>query len=148
MNAEQATRAAIANQQAQIQAQEISERSRQFGAQQEMAGISAALDASQKLANLGIGQQQADLQRLQAQGAAAGQEQALEQQELDQRYADFLRQRDYEMEQLGYFNNILRGLPVGLASTQTTYAQPPGMAQQVLGAGLGGLSMANLIGRP
>jgi hypothetical protein len=61
---------------------------------------------------------------------------------------DFLRQRDYDMERLGQFSNILRGLPVGLSTTNTTYATPPSFASQALGAGLGGLSMARLMGGP
>jgi hypothetical protein len=59
-------------------------------------------------------------------------------------YADFLRQRDYPMEQLGYYSNILRGLPVGLGSTATTYGQPPSVASQVAGLGLGSLGMYNM----
>jgi hypothetical protein len=148
LGAETGLRAALANQQMGMEAQRLGEQSRQFGAQQGLAGMQLAGQMGQTLGNLGQYQQQADLQRLQAQSAAAGEQRGLEQQYLDQMYADFLRQRDYPMEQLGYFSNILRGLPVGLASTQTTYAQPPSFASQALGAGLGGLSMARLIGGP
>jgi hypothetical protein len=97
----------------------------------------------QTLGNLGQYQQQADLQRLQAQGSAAGQQQALQQQYLDTEYADFLRQRDYPMERLGQFSNILRGLPVGLSTTNTAYAPTPGVGQQILGTGLAGLGAYN-----
>lgn len=136
--------ALMANQQYGLEAQRLGEQSRQFGAQQGLAGLAQANQSAQTLGNLGQLQQQTDLQRLQAQQAAAGQPQALEQQYLDQMYADFLRQRDYPMEQLGYFSNILRGLPVGLASTQTTYGQSPTAFQQLAGAGLGGLSLYNM----
>jgi len=50
------------------------------------------------------------------------------------------------MEQLGYFSNLMRGIPVGLGSTATTYAQPPSMVSQIGGLGIAGLGMANLIG--
>ena len=79
-----------------------------------------------------------------AQQAVAAMPQALEQQRLDQMYADFLRQRDYPVEQLGYFSNILRGLPVGLATTQTAYGQSPSALGQLAGVGLGGLSLYNM----
>ena len=48
------------------------------------------------------------------------------------------------MEQLGYYSNIMRGIPVGLGSTQTTYAPPPSLASQVGGLGLAGLGLYNL----
>lgn len=138
--------AALANQQQGLEAQRLGEQSRQFGAQQGLAGLQAAGQMGQTLGNLGQYQQQANLQRLQAQSAAAQEQRGLQQQYLDQAYADFLRQRDYPMEVLGQYSNILRGLPVGLNSTQTTYAPPPSMASQVLGTGLGALGLAKTLG--
>lgn len=135
-----------ANQQAMLEAQRLGEQSKQFGAQNQLAAFGQAGQLGQTLGNLGQYQQQADLQRLQAQQNAAAQQQALEQQYLDQYYGDFLRQRDYDIERLGYFSNILRGLPVGLSTTQTAYAPPPSMAQQILGTGLGALGMYKTLG--
>ena len=100
---------------------------------------------AQTLGGLGTAQQDAQLRRLQAQGAVGAEQRGYQQQLLDQAYADFLRQRDYPMEQLGYFSNILRGLPIGLSSTQTTYGQSPGLAQQVIGTGLGALGTYNML---
>lgn len=136
--------ALTANQQQNLEAQRLAEQSRQFGSQQGLASLAQANQSAQTLGNLGQLQQQTDLQRLQAQQAAAAMPQAQEQQRLDQMYADFLRQRDYPMEQLGYFSNILRGLPVNLSSTATTYGQSPSAFQQLAGAGLGGLSLYNM----
>lgn len=133
----------LANQQQALEAQRLAEQSKQFGAQNQLAGLGQAGQMGQTLGNLGQLQQQLDLQRMGAQGQAAAQQQAMEQQYLDQYYQDFLRQRDYDIERLGYFSNILRGLPVNLSSTATTYAPPPSMASQVLGAGLGGLGLYN-----
>jgi hypothetical protein len=133
--------AALANQQQMLEAQRLREQSRQFGSSQGLAGLQAAGQMAQTLGNLGQYQQQANLQRLQAQGAAAAEQRALRQQYLDQAYADFLRQRDYPMEVLGQYSNLLRGLPVGLSTTQAAYAPPPSMTQQVLGTGLGALGM-------
>lgn len=109
-----------------------------------MQGLGYGLQGAQTLGQLGTAQQSADIQRLQAQSAVGAEQRGLQQQRMDQQYADFLRQRDYPMEQLGYFSNILRGLPVQLGSTQTTYAQPPSVASQVGGLGLAGLGLYNL----
>jgi hypothetical protein len=143
LNAEQSMRAALANQQSNLEAQRLGEQSRQFGSQQGLAGLAQAGQMGQTLGNLGQYQQQADLQRLQAQAGAAGEVRGLEQQYLDQMYGDFLRQRDFPMEQLGQFSSLLRGLPMQLNSTQTAYATPPSFASQALGAGLAGLGAYN-----
>jgi hypothetical protein len=148
LGAQTGLQAALANQQQNLEAQRLGEQSRQFGAGQRLSGLQTAGQMGQTLGNLGQYQQQANLQRLGAQGAAAAEQRGLQQQYLDQGYADFLRQRDYQMERLGQFSNILRGLPVGLSSTQTSYATPPSFGSQALGAGLGGLSMARLMGGP
>lgn len=134
----------LANQQALMDVQRLYEQSRQFGGTLGMQGAQTALQAGQTLGQLGSAQQAADLQRIQAQAAAGAEQQGLEQQRLDLAYADFLRQRDYPMEQLGYYSNLLRGIPVQLGSTATTYAQPPSLASQAGGLGLAGLGLYNL----
>jgi len=123
---------------------EAARQAQQFGANLGLQGFGQGIQAGQTLGQLGQTQQQADISRLQAQETVAAQQRALEQQRLDQAYADFLRQRDYPMEQLGYFSNLMRGVPVGLGSTATTYAQPPSIASQVGGLGLAGLGLYNL----
>ena len=119
--------------------QQMREQSRQFGAQQGLAG-------AQLLGGLGTAQQESQLRRLQAQGAVGAEQRGYQQQLLDQAYADFLRQRDYPMEQLGYFSNLMRGIPVGLSSTQTAYAAPPSAASQIAGTGLSALGLSRLMG--
>ena len=125
---------------------EAARQAQQFGADLGLKGAGQGIQAGQTLGQLGTAEQGANLQRLQAQSAVGAEQRALEQQRLDQRYADFMRQRDYPMEQLGYYSNILRGIPVGLGSTATTYAQPPSLASQAGGLGLAGLSLAKLMG--
>jgi hypothetical protein len=137
--------ALLANQQTNLEAQRLGEQSRQFGAGQGLQGLQLAGQMGQTLGNLGQYQQQANLQRLQAQGATAAEQRGFQQQLLDQAYGDFLRQRDYPMEMLGQYSNLLRGIPVGLSSTQTAYAPPPSAASQVLGTGLGALGMYNTL---
>lgn len=141
MNAENALRAALANQQASLEAQRMGEQSRQFGAQQGLAGLAQAGQMGQTLANIGIGQSQADQARFNLQTQTAAQQQALDQQKLDMAYQDFLRQRDYPLEQLQQYSSLLRGVPVTPSSTQTAYAPTPGIGQQLLGTGLGAASI-------
>jgi hypothetical protein len=136
--------AALANQSSNLDAQRLAEQSRQFGGTLGMQGYGQMLEAGRTLGNLGLTQQQADTQRLQMQGASADQYQQQRQQQYDMAYADFLRQRDYPMEQLGYYSNLLRGVPIGLNSASQTYAPAPSMAAQVGGLGLGALSMSQL----
>lgn len=119
--------------------QQMREQSRQFGAQQGLAG-------AQLLGGLGTAQQESQLRRLQAQSAVGAEQRGYQQQLLDQAYADFLRQRDYPMEQLGYFSNLMRGIPVGLSSTQTAYTAPPSAASQIAGTGLSALGLSRLLG--
>jgi hypothetical protein len=91
------------------------------------------------LAALGGQRQQSDLARYGAQMASGDRRQALNQQQLDSDYADFLRQRDYGKEQLGFYSGILRGLPSQMGSTQVSYGRQPSFGQQALGAGIGAL---------
>jgi hypothetical protein len=122
----------------------------QAGMQGQQVGLQGAQQAAQAgatLSDIGQSAQAAQLQKLQAQAAVGAEERGLAQQKLDQAYADFLAQRDYPMEQLGYFSNLMRGIPVQLGSTATTYAPPPSMASQIGGLGLTGLGMYNLLGK-
>lgn len=125
---------------------DFGERSRQFGADLGLRGYGLAGDMAQKLANIGSAQQQGDAQRFGLQQGTAAQQQAMNQQYLDTAYQDFLRQRDYPMEQLQQYSGLLRGLPVTPNTTSTTYAPAPSMGQQLMGAGLGALGMYKTLG--
>jgi hypothetical protein len=131
-----------ANQQQAMEAQRLSEASRQFGSNLGMQGFAQALQSAQTLGTLGQTQQQTDLARIQAQAAAGAEQQALQQKYLDTQYADFLRQRDYPMEQLSYYNSLIRGLPMEMGSTRTTYAPPPSVLGQAANVGLGALALS------
>jgi len=123
--------------------EQAAQRGMQLG-QLGMQGLGMGLQGAQQMGQIGATQQATDLSRIQAQAAAGAEQRGFEQQRMDMAYADFLRQRDYPMEQLGYYSNLLRGVPVQLGSTQTTYAQPPSMASQLGGLGLAGLGLYNL----
>lgn len=128
------------------------DRSAMFGREQAQAGEDRAARADQ-LRALGFTSQQAqqmvgmgetaraaDIQGSQLLEAVGRAERGLEQEGLDIAYQDFLRQQAYPEQQLQQFSSILRGVPVQPSVTQTAYA-PYNPMQQVLGAGLTGLSL-------
>ena len=135
-----------ANQQADLERQRMREQSRQFGANLGLQGLAQAGQSAQTLANLGAVRQQSDLSRMGFQQQVAAQNQALNQQKLDMAYQDFLRERDYPLEMLQQYSSLLRGVPVEPTTTRTTYAPTPGIAQQLLGTGLGAASIYNMMG--
>jgi hypothetical protein len=147
MNAEQALRAALANQQAGLDVQRMGEQSRQFGSSQGLAGLAQAGQMGQTLANIGSAQSQADQARFGLQTSTAAQQQALNQQYLDTDYQEFLRQRDYPMEQLQQYSSLLRGVPVTPQSSVTTYAPNASLGSQLIGGGLGAASIYNTANR-
>lgn len=143
LNAEQSMRAALANQQAGLDVQRMGEQSRQFGSSQGLAGLAQAGQMGQTLANIGSAQSQADQARLGLQTSTAAQQQALNQQYLDTAYQDFLRQRDYPMEQMQQYSSLLRGVPVTPTTTSTTYAPNASIGSQLLGGGLAAAGIYN-----
>lgn len=179
LGAGQNLQAQLANQQYGLNAQQLAEQSRQFGAtfgessaaraaqyamaeQQAreqagqyaaglgkdlgLAGMQYGLGSSQLLGQLGSAEQQADLARLQAQQQTAAQPQALQQQQLDLAYQDFLRQQQYPMDMLGFYSSMLRGIPIQPSTATQMYQQPPSLASQLTGLGLAGVSLGKLSG--
>jgi len=118
------------------------EASRQFGAQQGLAALEARGAAAQQLAGFGQSERAAEIQNAQMREAIGRAQQQEAQAGLDIGYQDFLRQQNYPQEQLAFYSDIMRGLPVAPASstTQTAYQYSNPM-QQALGAGLSGLSL-------
>jgi hypothetical protein len=136
--------ALLANQQSNLEAQRLAEQSRQFGAQQGLAGMAQANQSAQTLGNLGSSQQQAQQALYGQQQATAAQTQALQQQYYDQQYQDFLRQQQYPMEQLRQYSGLLQGVPVTPNTTTTTSAPGPSLGAQLMGTGLTALSAYNM----
>lgn len=142
-NANYATQAAIANQQANLEAQRLAEQSKQFGSNQGLASLAQANQSAQTMGNLGALEQQANLQNLTAQQNTGKSETALDQQILDQQYQDFLKQQAYPMEQLQAYSNIVHGNTIQPGQTSTIYGPAPSTTAQVVGTGLGALGMYN-----
>jgi len=78
-------------------------------------------------------EQQLDLQRLGALNALGADLRAQDQSILDQRFADFQRQRDYPYEQLQFYSNLLRGnvAPLRGGGQETTSAPGPNQLGQL-----------------
>jgi len=135
------------NQQANLDTQRMREQSRQFGSQQGLAGLAQANQTGQTLANIGGARSQADQARFGQQTSTSAQQQALNQQKLDMAYQDFLRERDYPMEQMQQYSSLLRGVPVTPNSTTTSYAPNASLGSQLVSGGVGALSMYNMANR-
>ena len=90
--------------------------------------------------------EQADIQQQLGIGALG---RGLDQTALDISYTDFLSERDYPKEQLGFVSNIIRGAPFPSKTTsvgQVPQAQPAPFLQQAMGLGMQGLGMAANLG--
>lgn len=117
----------------------------ELGLKGQQTGLQAAQQAAQSgaiLGQLGIGQQQTFENLAKLQSAAASQEQAQRQRELDLKYQDFITQQQMPYKQLGFLSDILRG-SASLAATggKTVYEQQPSPLSQLVGPGLLGLGL-------
>lgn len=118
------------------------EASRQFGAGQGIAALSAAGTAAGQLTSLGEKERETQIQGAQLLEGIGEAQQGETQAGLDIGYQDFLRQQGFPQEQLGFYSDILRGLPVANASsTNAQNFQSYNPVQQAIGAGLSGLSL-------
>lgn len=141
-NAEQAARQQSAANRAQfgLQGAQLGESSRQFGANLGMEGIRQQLAAAGQLGSLGQQQYQQGLGINAAQLGAGAQIQALAQQDLANRYQDFVNQQQFPYKQMEFASGILRGIP-STGQTQTLYQAPGSTLGQIAGlaGGLGSL---------
>lgn len=126
-----------ADQQRSIQAQQLGEQSRQFGANLGIQGLNTALQGAGQLGTLGGQQFQQGMDINKLQSAYGGQQQALRQQGLSQAYEDFQNEQNYPYKQLGFMSDLIRGLPLGQQTTRTMYEPNPSFAQQAGGIGMG-----------
>lgn len=166
MNQQAALQAATANQAAQMQAErenlQAAMATQKLQAEQELAAQKANQDAALAAAerrqaaatglaglgtsfgNLGVQEQEAELQRLQAQAEFGALQQGLGQQVLTAQYEDALREAGYPESQITGLSGILRGTPT--ATSQSVQQTPePSLFSQIAGAGLTGLSLYNML---
>ena len=120
-----------------MQAQQLGEQSRQYGAGLGMQGLQTGLQAAGQLGQLGQTQygQQMGINQLQNQYGQQMQQQA--QRPLDMAYQDFQNQQNYPYKQLGFMSDLINKLPVGQQSTKSMYEAPPSALQTVGALGMG-----------
>ena len=104
------------------------------------------LQASQQLGGFGLTGQQAEMDRLQQLSQAGALRQAQQQNVYDIGYQQFQDQLAYPRQQLGFYSQILRGLPVTPGTQVSSYQPRPSGLQQMLGLGLGGLGLWQAMG--
>jgi hypothetical protein len=126
------------DEQARVQGATADEAMRQREFQLQSMGFTA--DMAREIAGLGERARQGDIQAAQLLEAQGLGEMAREQAGLDIAYQDFLRQQQFPQQQLGFYSDMLRGLPVSGAGTTTT-EQPFNPMQQALGAGISALGV-------
>jgi hypothetical protein len=147
---ENAQKQFLADQANRMQAQQLTQQGQQYaaglGKDVGLAGLQAGIDTSKGLAATAASQQIADLERLKAQAASAGEEQAMQQKINDLKYQVFQEQKNYQKNQLEYLSAILRGNAGALGSTQVQYNPTPSTTSQIAGLGLAGLGLAKALG--
>ena len=134
-----------ADQARRMQAQQLGEQSKQYGAGLGLQGLQTALQGAGQMGTLG-GQQFAqgmDINKLQA--GYGGQQQQQQQNIMSQQYQDFLNQQNYPYKQLGFMSDMLRGLPLSQASQQI-YQQGPSALSTAAGLGTAALGASRLFG--
>ena len=108
-------------------------------------GANTGLQAANQRQSLGTASQAAALQRLAAQEAAGKSQQEQLQALLNTDYNNFLEQRDWEKNQLGFLSGLIRGTPFSTSQTGTTTAPTPSSTSQLAGLGIAGIGLANLL---
>jgi hypothetical protein len=113
----------------------------QFGLQ----GLGQGLGAGSALAQIGATQQGTDIARQNQMSTMGQQQQAFEQSKINQAIQDYATQQQYPLMQLGFMSNMLRGLPMQAATTQSYQAAPTPITQGLgLLAGAAGAKQAGL----
>ena len=94
----------------------------------------------QQVAGLSGQKRAADIQAAQLLEGIGKQQLGERQAGLDQAYEDFLAQRNFNKDQIGFLGGVLQGVPVQPDTTRALY-QPYNPLQQALGAGIAGLGL-------
>ncbi|MAK55636.1 MAG: hypothetical protein CML17_07315 [Pusillimonas sp.] len=127
---------ASGQQQAFEQAQQQFERDRSARADAERIGLGAA----ELLAGLGGQGRASDIESAKLLETIGKDIEAKDQAGIDMAYEDFIRQRDFDKEQLMFLSALARGIPV-TPSTELQKFQNVNPLQQLLGTGIAGLGL-------
>jgi len=138
--------AQLANQQQLMQAQQLAEQSRQYGAGLGLQGLQTALTGAGQLGNLGNTSYNQMMGINQLQGQYGGMQQQQTQNILNNQMQDFQNYQNYPYKQLGFMSDMLRGLPLTQQSS-TIYQQAPSALSQVAGLGTAALGASKLFAK-
>jgi hypothetical protein len=115
----------------------------QFGAGLGLQGLQTALTGASTLGNLGNTQYQQNMGITNLQNQFGGQQQQQMQQDLTNKYQDFLNFQNYPYKQLGFMSDILRGAPM-MQTGSSLYQAPPSTMQNITSLGLGAAGLSKL----
>jgi hypothetical protein len=134
-NQEQAQRQAAANLNAQ---------QGQFGAGLGLQGLQTALTGASTLGNLGNTQYQQNMGIANMQNQFGGQQQQQIQQDLNNKYNDFINAQNYPYKQLSFMSDMLRGVPLSQTGS-SIYQAPPSATQNLVSLGLGAAGISRMM---
>jgi len=115
------------------EAQRQAEQSRQYGAQYGLQGLAQQLQAAQALGSLGTAYGAEQRANLAQQIAAGAQQRDIEQQGIAADLAEFEKQRQFPYQQLQFQQAMMQNLPISAANY--TYMEDSPFAQTLKGAG-------------
>ena len=133
-NQEQAQRQAAANLNAQ---------QGQFGAGLGLQGLQTALTGANTLGTLGNQQYTQNMGITNMQNQFGGQQQQQIQQDLNNKYNDFINAQNYPYKQLSFMSDMLRGAPLSQTGS-SIYQAPPSATQNLLSLGLGAAGISKM----
>ena len=137
--------AQLANQGANLNAQQMGEQSRQYGAGYGMQGLQTGLQAASQLGQLGQTQYGQQLGNINLQNQMGAQQQAQQQGILNQQIQNYAMAQQYPQQQLAFMSNMLRGLPMQ-STTANMYQAAPSNVSQLAGLGMAGYGVAKMAG--
>jgi hypothetical protein len=118
----------------------------QYGAGLGLQGLQMANQSAQNLGTLAGLQYQQNMGINQQQNQYGLQQQAQVQQDLTNKYQDYLNSQNYPYKQMGFMSDMIRGLPLGQISTQSMYPQAPTSTMgQIAGLGMGAYGVSQLM---
>jgi hypothetical protein len=129
-----------------LEAQEKMEQSKQFSAQFKQQARDQQLKVSDAGAKLGDMEQRLNIARTQLQNAVGAEQQAQKQKDMDKAFDDFVNARDYERQQLAFYNSMLRGVPTPVQREVRQMTPAPSGMAQMTGMGISGLAAMNAFG--
>ena len=137
--------AQMANQGAGLQAQQMGEQSKQYGAGYGLQGLQTGLQAAGQLGQLGQTQYGQQLSNVGLQNQMGAQQQAQQQGILNQQIQNYAMAQQYPQQQLAFMSNMLRGLPLQ-STTTNMYQAAPSNVSQLAGLGMAGYGLSRMAG--